>query len=590
MDCFEYPINAKELLRKKRILKKELLENGGQWIEKNVAILGGSTTSEVADQLELFLLHNGIKAKIYQSEYGQYWQDAVFGNSALDEFAPDIVYIHTNWRNIESFPEITDSREQAEAKLDAEYGRFVAMWEKLEERYSCVIIQNNFDRPDYRLMGNRDIWDYRGRSNFISCLNQKFYGYAQDNENFYINDLEYTSQEYGLAEWGNPLYWYMYHYAMCVDAIPYIAKSVADIIKSVYGRNKKVLMLDLDNTLWGGVVGDDGVSGIEIGNDTPKGQAYAEFQKYCKKLKDIGVVLTVNSKNDLENALDGLKHPDCVLGAQDFVTIKANWNNKDENAREIANELSLGADSFVFADDNPVERDIVSSQMPEVAVVKMESVEKYISVLDGSGYFETTALSAEDLKKTEMYHAKAEAVRAAATYADYNEYLDSLEMKAYIDEFKPMFTSRIAQLTNKSNQFNLTTLRCTQEDITAMQESPDYVCLCARLTDRFADNGLVTVVAANQSGDTLHVKLWLMSCRVLKRGVEDTMMNVLVEQAQSRNVSRIVGYYYPTAKNGMVKEFYGQMGFEKVSEDADGNTMWELDVRKYVRREVHIEV
>lgn len=589
MELFNYPLDTKTLYRKKASIKRTLSEKSGL-IDKKVAVLGGSTTNEVVNQLNIFLLYHGIRAEFYQSEYGQYWQDAVFGTEELDSFQPDIIYIHTSWRNVEAFPNISDSEEEVKVLLDAEIKRFELMWQKLEEKFHCPIIQNNFDRPNYRLLGNRDIWDYRGRSNFISRLNQAFYEYAQRHSNFYINDLEYISQDYGLSEWNNSLYWHMYKCAMCMDAIPYVAQSVANIIKSIYGKNKKALVLDLDNTLWGGIVGDDGVEGIKIGPEVPAGQVYAEFQEYCKKLKDIGVILAVDSKNEMENALDGLKHPDGILRPEDFVDIKANWNPKDQNLREIADELTLGVDSFVFVDDNPAEREIVSKQLPGVATPAMDKVENYIKVLDHSGYFEVTSLSEEDMKKTAMYHAKAEANKAVAAFADYGEYLDSLQMSAVVEDFKPIYIQRIAQLTNKSNQFNLTTLRCSEENIKKMQESEDHICLCGRLTDKFADNGLVTVVIGQVQGKELHMKLWLMSCRVLKRGLEDVMMNAVIEKARHQGIEAVIGHYYPTAKNAMVKNFYQEMGFSKVVENADGSSEWSMEVSKYISKKTHILV
>jgi len=588
--CLEYPIDSKEIIRKKRALKKELLSDNQVWLEKRIAVLGGSTTNELVDQLDLFLLHHGIKAAFYQSDYSQYWQDAIFGNPKLDAFAPDIVYVHTNWRNIERFPQMEDSAEDVYNLLQTEHERFLRMWTSLAEKFGCPVIQNNFDRPNYRLLGNRDIWDYRGRSNFISRLNQTFYEHAQTHDNFYINDLDYLSSEYGLSRWADPLYWHMYKYAMCLDAIPYVAQSVANIVKSLFGRNKKVLTLDLDNTLWGGIVGDDGVEGIQIGPETPMGQVYAEFQSYCKDFKQTGVVLAVNSKNEQENALAGLKHPDGILKPEDFVCIKANWEPKDQNLSIIAKELDLGIDSFVFVDENPAERAIVTAQLPGVAVPQLGAPESYITSLDHSGYFEVTLFSAEDRKKTAMYHAKAEANRAAAAFADYGEYLDSLQMKAIISDFQPMYIQRIAQLTNKTNQFNLTTWRCTEDDIRRMQDNPNFICLCGRLSDKFGDHGLVTVVAGEILGSELHIRLWLMSCRVLKRGMEDTMMNALMEAAKRRGVERVVGHYYHTAKNGMVREFYRDMGFCLVTKDGDDNTEWAIAPGAYRDQQRHITV
>lgn len=401
--------------------------------------------------------------------------------------------------------------------------------------------------------------------------------------------MAYISEDYGLLAWGNPIYWYMYKYALSVDAIPYLAQSLANIIKSIYGKNKKVLALDLDNTLWGGVIGDDGIEGILIGPDHPKGQAYAELQKYCKQLRQIGVVLVINSKNELESAITGLHHPDGILKQEDFVNIKANWNSKDQNLNSISEELNLGIDSFVFVDDNPVERDIISVQLPEVEVPIWENPEAVIPILDRSGYFEVTLLSSEDMQKTEMYHAKMSANKIASTFANYGEYLDNLQMSATIYDFKAIFVERIAQLTNKTNQFNLTTLRCSEEDIKAMQGNPNYICLCGHLTDKFGNNGLVTVVAGEILSSELHIRLWLMSCRVLKRDMEVAMMNVLVKKAQKKGVKKIIGYYYPTKKNGMVKNFFEMMGFQLVMNDNE-NTVWELEINEYRQKNAHIQI
>jgi FkbH-like protein len=589
MNYFNYPLDTKMLFRKKNKIRRELLKNN-HLIQKKIAVLGGSTTNEIVEQLENFLLYYGISAKFYQSDYGQYWQESVFETGELSEFKPDIIYIHTNWRNINKFPKMSDSKGDVEKLLAEEYDHFEIMWEKLKYKFHCPIIQNNFERPNSRLMGNRDIWDYRGKSNFISCLNQKFYQYAQMNENFYINDLEYIAQDYGITEWNDPLYWNMYKCAMAINAIPYVAQSVANIIKSIYGKNKKVMVLDLDNTLWGGVIGDDGVEGIKIGHEQSEGQAYLEFQQYCKRLKDIGVILAVNSKNDMKNALEGLEHPDGILRPEDFVAIKANWNTKDQNISEIAAQLTLGIDSFVFIDDNPVERDIVSSQLPNVAVPDMDKIENFINILDHSGYFEATVLSQEDLKKTEMYHAKVKAAEEKALFANYEEYLESLQMQLYIDNFRDMYIERIAQLTNKSNQFNLTTLRCTEDDIRNMGRQKNYICLCGRLIDKYVDNGLITVVVGEIRGNVLDIRLWLMSCRVLKREVENAMMNVLISEAKKRGISRIVGYYYCTSKNGMVSEFYGNMGYTLLNRDENGHSQWQLELSHYTTKNSHMKV
>lgn len=590
MAYFNYPIDSKMLLRKKIKIKKELLSKNGNFIEKRIAVLGGSTTNEIIDQLELFLLNYGIKPTFYQSEYAQYWQDAMFGSEELDSFDPDIVYVHTNWRNITEFPSTASSREDVDILLENTYNHFAVMWDKLAERFQCPIIQDNFDRPAWRLLGNSDISDYRGRTNFISRLNQKLYQYAQEHKAFFVNDVDFLAASYGLDAWSNPLYWHMYKYSLCLDAIPTLAKSVADIIKSIYGKNKKVLVCDLDNTLWGGVVGDDGVEGIQIGPEVPVGQIYSEFQQYIKELKSIGVLLAVNSKNDEENAIAGLNHPDAPLKPDDFVSIKANWDNKDRNMQAIAAELNLGIDSFVFIDDNPTEREIVKQANFGMAIPVMDKVENYLKTVDRNGYFEVTSLSADDLSRVEMYKANAKRVQLQENAGSYEDFLKSLNMKATIREFEPIYIQRIAQLTNKSNQFNLTTLRCSESDINNMQASDDYICLYGKLEDKFGDNGVVSVIAGEIEDDSLHMRLWLMSCRVLKRGMEDAMLDTIVSDAKKKGLKTITGYYYPTPKNGMVKEFYARMGFEKTDEDEQGNTTWKLDLSTYEPKNPAIDI
>lgn len=579
MKELEYPFDPEWILKKKKALKRELLQNTQQtFLEKKIAILGGSTTRDIRDILELFLLNYGIRPCFYESEYNQYYADGMFPNPALEEFHPDILYIHTSNRNIEQYPSLEDDRTLVTQKLQAEYERFQALWEHLHAVYGCPVIQNNFEPPLYRLLGNRDASDHRGRWNYIQRLNQMFYEYADTHQDFYIHDICYEAADYGLERWSDPFYWNMYKYAMCVPAIPYTAFQLARIIKSIFGRNKKVLNLDLDNTLWGGVIGDDGPENIEIGQETSLGQTYAEFQDYLKQHKKLGVLLSVNSKNNEETALSGLERADSVLKREDFVAFRANWEPKSHNLYATAEELKLLPESFVFVDDNPAEREIVRQEVPGAAVPEITKVEEYIRVLDRSGFFEVTNFSEDDLKRNEMYLANEQRNRMQKNFSDYGDYLRSLEMKARIGAFDPAYFSRIAQLTNKSNQFNLTTHRYSQSEIEQIAADPQYLTLCGRLEDKFGDNGVVSIVIGRKEKDVLHIELWLMSCRVLKRGMEYAMMDTLEKQCRDYGIRQIYGYFYPTAKNAMVKDFYALQGFEKLEEDADGNAKWSFRI------------
>ena len=319
MKELEYPFDANCIIAKKKKLKRELISERNDFLKKKIAILGGSTTDDIKQVLELFLLDYGIMPEFYESEYNKFYEDAVFPNSALEKFSPDFIYIHTSNRNIRVYPALKDSSEDVQELLDREYEKFQFIWNSLSEKYHCPIIQNNFEMPYYRLLGNRDAYDVHGAVNFVTRLNMKLYEYAQAHKAFYICDLNYISADYGLREWSDPFYWYMYKYALAVPAIPYLAYNIANIIKSLLGKNKKGFVLDLDNTLWGGEIGDDGVDNIVLGPEESEGQAYLEFQQYLKAYQQLGIVLNIDSKNEHVNAVAGINHPDSMFQESDFM-------------------------------------------------------------------------------------------------------------------------------------------------------------------------------------------------------------------------------------------------------------------------------
>lgn len=576
----EYPFDANTILSKKKRIRRLLLEQTSHFIDKKIAVLGGATTHGIVEILDLFLLDHGIRASFYESGYNRYYEDAVFDDSGLEEFAPDMIYICTSNRNIESYPSLKDREDEIDQKLIREVNKFQKIWDSLSRRCHCPVIQNNFEMPFYRLLGNKDVSDLHGRGNYLARLNMEFYRYARAHADFYICDIQYLSADYGLKEWSDPFYYYMYKYALNVNAIPYLAFHVANIIKSVFGKNKKGFVLDLDQTLWGGVVGEDGAENVILGPETPEGQAYLEFQQYIKEHLQLGVILAVDSKNNMENALAGLHHPDSVLTENDFIQIRANWEPKDQNFARIASDLHLLPESLVFVDDNPAERHIVMENLSKVSAPEIGDVHQYIQILDRSGFFEVTELSADDANRNAMYRENAQRLNAQSAFHDYREYLLSLEMKAVIRPFEAAYLTRIAQLSNKSNQFNLTTRRYTKKEIEGLAADPAYITLYGRLADRFGDNGVVSVVIGQLQEGVCRVRLWIMSCRVLKRDMEYAMMDMLVQKCAEKRIGRIDGYYYPTAKNGMVREFYALMGFEKVAEDEEGNSEWMYQIQK----------
>ena len=580
MTELDYPFDSGYIMKKKKSLKRRLeQECPPPVMTKRIAVLGGSTTADIVRVLELFLRNFGIAAEFYECDFNRFRQEALFPSQELKDFAPEIVWLHTCIRNLSFRPDPAMSPQEIYDGADDETAGFVQMWESLKENFGCTILQNNFELPSARLMGNSSGSDPRGLVNYVGRLNLRLAEEINARSGVFLCDINYLSAVCGLDEWSDPQYWYLYKYSLNTRFIPDLCYEAAKVIKAVCGRNKKVLALDLDNTLWGGIVGDDGVENLCIGQETAEAMAFYQWQAYVKSLKKIGVLLTVCSKNEEENALAGLEHPEGVLRPDDFTLIKANWDPKSENLINTAKELDLLPDSVVLADDNPAEREIVKSvglTAPDIG-----SVGDYIRVIDRAGFFETVSLSEDDLKRTEMYAENVRRNKAKAKFADYGEYLKSLEMTAEIAPFKPVYIERLAQLAGKSNQFNLTTRRLTDDDMTMRMNSDGYITLYGKLTDKFGDNGVVSEVIGRIEDKTLDIELWLMSCRVLKRSMENAMLDELVKHAEKAGITELVGHYYPTAKNKMVAQFYGELGFEKISADDDGNTVWRLALADY---------
>lgn len=570
----EYPFDIDVLHRKKRSIKREL-EGRTFTLEKRIAIMGGSTTAEIKDMLELFLLKAGIRPVFYESQYNLYYEEIMFDNPVLRDFKPDLIFIHTTQLNIKEVPQPHDTEADIQARYDAELGKFRSMWERIRKEYGCVIVQNNFELPDVRQYGNMDCSDMHGKVNFIARLNAGFAEYARIDKAFLLNDINYLSAQVGLSVWHDKKFWYSYKYAVGYDAIPALSHSVASIIQSVYGLSKKCLVLDLDNTLWGGVIGDDGVDQIKIGTESAVAEVHTALQSYAKALKTRGVILAVCSKNEINTAKEGFNHPSSVLRLDDFAAFYANWSAKHENIKAIASDINIGTDSLVFVDDNPAEREIVRANLPEVAVPEVGSdVLRFVEIVDRSGYFEPIVLSQDDLKRSDYYQIERQRKEVESGFKDYAAYLASLEMMAEIKPFTAEYFPRITQLINKTNQFNLTTRRKTIEEIQQIAADPQKIGLYGRLVDKFGDNGLITVVIGEVVDYALNIETWLMSCRVIKREMELAVFDELVKYCQRRGLKVINGAYLKTPKNAMVESHYAELGFELVRKQLNGDSHW----------------
>lgn len=587
MKELEYPFDSNYILRKKRSLKKQLLMEDSSKTPVRIAVLGGSTTVDITSCMELFLLNEGMTPQIYESGYDKYWEDAVFGNKEVDELKPEIVFIHTSYRNIKELPDIQDSESDIDEKIETEFSQLKVVWESLEKKYGCIIIQNNFETPIITTLGNRDCYDTKGMAYFFMMLNKKIYDYAKKHSFFFVHDVAGLAAEYGLKKWQELRYWYLYKYSLTMEAIPLFSYNVSSIIKSLYGKNKKVLILDADNTLWKGVIGECGTEGIDISVETSVGQVFREWQMYVKRLQKQGIILAIASKNEKENVELGLNHPDSILKIDDFAATRINWNDKATNIKELAEELNLSLNQMVFVDDNPAEREIVRQQLPEVYVVEGNTPEQFIEIIRNSRVFEVTRLTEEDKKRTQMYKENQAREEEKNTFLDYFEYLKSLKMTAVIERFKPVHYGRIYQLINKTNQFNLTTKRMTEEEVMNIANRKNWICLTGKLNDKFGENGIVSILAGEIIENVLHIRLMLLSCRVFKRDMEYLMMNVLFEECKKQGIHEITGYYYRTEKNRIVKDFYRELGFKQIKDDKEEST-WNIKVEQYKAKEVTI--
>lgn len=559
MNPLQYPFDGTYILQKKRALRKQLLATPGL-ANKKIALLSGSTIGDIQKILELFLLDKGICPEFYQGGYGLYYENIVFDDGTLAAFAPDAIYIHISNRNIRYWPTPADTADTAATLLENEWAHFSQLLQAAQN-FGCPVVVNNFELPAWRNFGSLDAADTRGKVWYVRELNRRMAAFVQQNPAVYLHDLEYLASTHGLDAWCDAPSWYAYKYCCAPQFIPALCHSLAGVMGSLFGRTKKAVITDLDNTLWGGVIGEVGAEGIELGDETPAGMAYAEVQRYLKMLAQRGILLSVASKNEKAIAETGFARPDSPLKTDDFLLFEANWNPKSESLNKIAQELNILPDSFVFIDDNPAEREQVTQQIPAVTAPEVTQPENTIALLDRAGYFEVTALSQDDVQRGEMYRKNVERHKMQQSFGNYEDYLKSLTMQAQITSFKAEQLERITQLINKTNQFNLTTRRYTLAETTHCMQQPTYITLAGRLTDKFGDNGLVSVIIGAQSGTVLDIDLWIMSCRVFKRHLEYAMFDALVAQAAQMGIKTLRGRWLPTAKNLLVKDFYATIGF-----------------------------
>ncbi len=577
---------------RKKIKDKESIER-----KVKIALLGDTATQFLAMAIVGEGASRGYNVDLFEGDYNQIEQQINNPSSALFDFDANYTIIfQSTHKLLEEYSLSQNSEWSSLASMRIESIR------NMLKKISGRIIYFNYPEIDDGVFGSyanktSDAFTYQ-----IRKLNYELMLLTQEYSNLYICDLSSIQNKYGRDYLFDPALYISSDMILSIDSLPIVSSRIMDIVCSLEGHFSKCLILDLDNTLWGGIVGDDGWEKIQIGHGFGIGKAFTEFQEWIIKLKKRGIIICICSKNDEEKAKEPfVKNPEMILKLDDVSVFIANWENKADNIITIQKILNIGFDSMVFLDDNPFERSLVKEKIPDIKVPELPNEpEKYLEYLYSINLFETTAYSLNDNERTKQYQIEAKRVQESQKYNDISDFLKSLKMTCIISGFDPYVVPRIAQLSQRSNQFNLRTIRYTEDQIKDIEQNNGQVGFAFELKDRFGDNGIIAAVVLDdcieseenvplnfkKAKETLFIETWFMSCRVLKRGMEYFMLNTVVRWAQNNGYKRLVGEYLPTPKNNMVANFYNEIGFKAV--DNSKTSQWELYVDTYKEKECYI--
>ena len=549
-----------------------------------IALIGDTATQFLATAIRGTGVERGYQIDLFEAEYNQVERQFLDPTSELYQSDADYIVLFQSTHKLGEKHSLLSADQQE--TLAEERLAFIASICENPALADKKIICLDYPEIEDTVFGSYATKVSSSLTYQVRKLNMGLMDLSQQYANLFICDIAGLQNKLGRDIMFAPNVYVSTEMVLSIDALPYVAGRVMDIVCAIKGQFKKCLILDLDNTVWGGVIGDDGIEGIQLGHGLGIGKAFTEFQMWVKKLKQRGIIICVASKNNEETAKEPFeKHPDMVLKLEDIAVFQANWETKVDNIRTIQRILNIGFDSMVFLDDNPFERNIVRENIPGITVPELpEDPGEYLEYLYSLNLFETASYSQADKDRTKQYQVEAKRVSLQKTFSNEADFLKSLDMVSVVSGFNAFNTPRVAQLSQRSNQFNLRTVRYTEADIEAYGKDPDVIDLSFTLEDKFGDNGLIAVIIMKpQDTETLFVDTWFMSCRVLKRGMENFTLNTMVEAARQKGYKRIIGEYLPTPKNKMVEGHYPSLGFEKLE-----GTRYVLDVEQYQPRECYI--
>lgn len=578
-----YGLDSNQLAKLAKLIQKARV--GGKPLDPlspfRLAILSNSTIDLISPAIVASAARHGIALEIIQPAYNQVAQEALTPGSMVNSSKPNAVLFALDFRALPLKISLGDHDTSA-ATVKGCIGYLDALRSGVKKCSDPVCIFQSFAPPVELLFGSLDRVLPGTTQQLVDSINRSLAEFVLQSGDVLL-DVAGLAETVGLGEWHNPQLWNLAKIPFSDEFIPLYAEHVARTIASIRGKSRRVLVLDLDNTLWGGVIGDDGINGIQIAEGDARGEAFRSVQRLALDLRKRGVLLAVCSKNTDHLAREPFeKHPDMLLKLNQVAVFQANWNDKATNIRSIAEELSLGLDSFVFLDDNPVERGLIRQLLPEVAVPELpEDPAFYARTLAAAGYFEATAFVPEDLKRAGFYQDNARRISLQKQVGGIDAYLASLDMTITFQPFDTAGRPRIVQLINKSNQYNLTTRRYSDPEVAQFETDPNVFTLQVRLEDMFGDNGMISVVICRpEEGRVWEIDTWLMSCRVLGRKVEHMVLREILCHARVNGIYKLAGTYCPTDRNQLVADHYARLGFNKVDEAESGSTRWELLVEE----------
>lgn len=556
-----HPLLGFELEMLGRFLRDVPLGDDATFPTMRVAVVSGYTSEPITNAVRVALLSEGFRAEVYEAPFGVYRQEILSPSSDLYAFDPKIVLVVAPATDIAGMPTGPVSESDIELELNREVELWRSFWTELNKHSNATILQHTFDAPDVFYLGIAERVASWGPARFIVALNDRLM-MASSGAVHWV-DVDSLASTIGRRNWHDPRLKYYGKLGFSSAFLPEYTTLLGGVLRSSLGRARKALIVDLDNTLWGGVIGDDGIEGIHLGPDTPDGEAYQAFCRYVGDLGRRGVILGICSKNEMANAVEVFeKHRHMPLRLDDFAVVRCNWENKASNLAAIALELNIDVSALVFVDDNPAECELVRQALPAVHVVRMDGdPASFVRRLDSARLFDSQGYSAEDIKRSQSYQARAKTAMLQASAPDLETYLVSMEMHGEIWTARQEDIPRLAQMEAKTNQFNLTTRRWTADHISRFIVAGDHEVLCFQLSDCFADHGLVGSMIVSYQSEEARILSWLLSCRVFSRTCEEFILTELVRRAREKKIRRIVGEYIATEKNKVVSNLFSRLGF-----------------------------